>query len=610
MNPNNISLKDIIKTFKYWPRIFNLFWKTSKTYFIIISSIHLVQAILPVLSLLAIQRLVNNLQIFENDEYSPILKAFFLFLLIELLKVLTEVSQDYFQNIFQTLFSNKLNIMVMEKADSLSLVDFEDAKIQDQLKRAQNEAGTRPYKILVQILALITSMITLCSSIIIIFSWKWWVALILVIVPLSFSFSFFKISRLQFQIQWNRIPKWRKSWYLTYLMTHDNAFKEIKTYDIGNYLIGEYRNILNKFYHEDAELYKKQSLISLFFEIISLIIIGLILFLIVWETYLKKILIGNLVSYIQAVNLVHKNTYTMVTGLVSLCEDNLFIEQLFLFLDLKSLGKSNKVNLEVKKICNVESIETIEFKNVYFKYRGSSKYSLKNVNLKLSKGESLAIVGDNGAGKSTLVKLLTQLYEDYEGQILVNDLPIECYEKGAWKSKLAVLFQDFMKYEQPFRHNIGFGGIDFIDRDEDLYTAADNAGIKDLIEKLPNKIDTQLGKWFEDGYQLSGGQWQKVAIARTYMRSAEVYIFDEPSSALDPYAEIETYVNFRKVIKNKIGIFIAHRFSSIRFVDKIIVMKNGEVIEQGNHEELLNNKGVYHELYNLQASSYKQLKVT
>lgn len=634
-----ISVKTIIESFKYWPRVFRIFWDVKKSYFVIILLLHILLGIAPVVSIYVTQELINSIIIGWDVGFQLVLWFFILFIIVTLVKEMMGLLQGYFEGLFLTLFNNHINVLVMNKANDLSLADFENAEIQNQIKRVQQESGYRPYQIFQKMLALVTAVFSLVSAAGFIASWHAGIALLLLCVPLLSFYSFLKLAQKEFIVHWRRAPRTREQWYLSYLLTHDHSFKEVKIYQIGTFLIQKYRQIFKGFYGEDVRLARLRLVISLVFMIISMIVLFGIIFYIVRATYLQVIMVGNLVAYIQAIMLIHGSSQSIIMRLIEIGQNNLYLKQLFSFLDASSMDTENKsiaqsehslheiadnvvpihkqnknegLNSHVSAVfdstINKDSernkIEHIEFKNVSFQYPGTDKYVLKNINLELKKGETVAIVGRNGSGKTTLVKLLVQLYNHFEGDILINGQSIRSFDKERLRQKIGVVFQDFTRYELPVRSNIGFGNVDFTSDDEKIYQAAKQAGIIDLIQEMPQQLDTRLGRWFENGYQLSGGQWQRIGIARSYIRNADLYVLDEPSSALDPESEIDVFNKFNTLIKNKLGLFISHRYTSVKYAQKIIVLDEGQIAEQGTHEQLMKKNGVYRDLYSLQVSSY------
>ncbi|MGM7684182.1 ABC transporter ATP-binding protein [Cytobacillus sp. Hm23] len=616
LNYTQLNIKNIFRSFSYWPRVFKLLWETKKSYFVAILTLSLFQGVSPVLSLLATQHLINSIATGLNLGFKVILIAFFFFIGVALLDMVIASLYQYYDTLLRKLLSNRINILILEKSLCLSLEDFENPTIQDHLKRVQNDSGSRPFQVLKVILGMISNVVTLLSTITVILLWKWWVALFIVLIPFISFVSFLRLGQEEFLRYWNRAEKSRQSWYFSHLITQDKTAKEVRLYQLGAFFLSKYKKIIDSFYSEDRFILIKRMKISSVFKIITLSINYSIVLLVLWSAYMKEILIGNVVGLIQAIRLTESTAQGIVQSILSLCQNNLYLEQLFHFLDISTkenqkvlintaiqLNDDNNSLVNVRPTPTLSAIEKIEFQNVSFKYKGTEMYALNNVSFTLKKGETLAIVGKNGSGKSTIVKLLTSLYTDFEGEILINGISIREFDQEGLREQIGVVFQDFVQYELPVRENIGFGDLKHVN-DERIMQAAEQAGIVEMIEQLPNQINTQLGKLFTDGHQLSGGQWQRIAIARAFIRNADIYIMDEPSSFLDPFAEKEVFDKFQSLLQNRIGLFITHRYSTVQFADQIIVLDKGVVVESGNHNELINLGGNYAQLYNLQVSSF------
>ncbi|MDO3676876.1 ABC transporter ATP-binding protein [Paenibacillus ehimensis] len=603
-NMDMISVPNVIRSFGYWPRVFQLLWRASPGYLLAITSLNLIQGFLPALSIGATQQLINSI----TSNWDEMIGSFLFFISVMLCTLLSSSLQSYVETLFQGKLSNSINIMVMEKAASLTMSDFENAKVQDQLKRVQNDSGHLPFQITKQIFGIVSNLVSLVAISTILVLWKWWVALLLFLVPLVSFVFFLRFGQRQFVVNWKRADRSRTAWYLSYLLTRDSSFKEVKLYNFASHLIAKYRGIVEGFLREDKRLARKQASLTFTFQFIDLGMFTLTLFLAFWSAFHRQIQLGNVVGIIQAITQIQSKSQSIIQQVLGLCQSNLYMEQLFAFLDIRADRMERRDDPALVRDKHNDRrhlrIERIEFKNVSFSYPEQNQTSLRKIGFTLERGESMAIVGHNGSGKSTLIKLLMQLYTACEGQILVNGLPVQAYDLSAYQERIGAVFQDFVQYEMPLRHNVGYGNIEEIDNERKLWQASSAAGIDAFIEKLPKRFDTQLGRWFEEGYQLSGGQWQRVAIARAFMRDADVYILDEPSSFLDPQAEREVFEKFRELVKGRIGIFISHRLSSVTFADKIMVLHQGEVVEIGTHHELMNNNGTYAKLYRIQADTY------
>ena len=585
---DNVSLKDVVKAVKMIPKTIKLIKQVHKKSFFIIIFLSIILGICPIFTLFGSQYLLNMI---TTKDFNRVLAAFIFYICANLFSDTIGSIMEYYQNKFQTLINYKLNYKIMNKCIKLSLKDFEDSETYDKLQRVQSETSYRPYQVFLSILNLITSMVTLFSSVSIIINWKPWVLLILVLIPITFSVYFFKIGQREFNINWERATDKRKSWYLSYLVTRDNTFKEIKSYGIGQYVLNKFDSINSKFVKQDIKLFKRRSIFTFIFEFVQQACTSIILFIIIYSALIGEILIGNVVGFINALNLIQNNCKEILNTVYTLYENNLYISQLFQFLDLEE----ENFNIENKELKNISDIETLDIKNLTFKYPNSPNVVLNNINLNIKKGERVAIVGANGSGKSTLVKLISKLYEVKENSILYNGISLNNYNEAQLKNCIAVLFQDFTKYVMTVRENVGFGNIESIDNDENMKKALDKASATFI-----SNLDEQLGLWFQDGRQLSGGQWQKIAIARTFFRDASLYILDEPSSALDPIAEKEVIDMFLKMTEDKIGIFISHRLSTAMLADRIIVMNEGEIVGNGTHQELIKNNFVYKKMYELE----------
>ncbi|WP_420539511.1 ABC transporter ATP-binding protein [Paenibacillus polymyxa] len=518
------------------------------------------------------------------------------------------MSQTFVEGTLESVLSKSLNLMIGKKSSSLGLADYENSEINDQLKRASQEASYRPYQLYTQMAGILSSMVTMVSSATLILLWKWWVVIILFGISLVSVYSIFKLNKEQFEIYMNRTPLYRESWYMTYLLTNDRAVKEVKIFNMSSYLLKRYEDLLQRFFVEDRRILGKRVTITFMYSLLELAVLLGVVWVAIRETFEKKILVGSLYGYIQAIMLTQSQMQALIQGIVQFSQNNLYMEQLFLFLQLPTsdpVRQQKEQALPINRKKNEDfCIEQICIEGVSFTYSGKTVPSIRDIHLTVNRGQTIAIVGKNGSGKSTLMKVLMQLYSNYEGVFKINGLPVQDYDLHQVQDKIGVVFQDFMHYEMSARHNIGFGSLERLEKDEELIQAARYAAIDQIITELPQGLDTQLGKWFEDGFQLSGGQWQRIAIARAFLRQADIYILDEPSSFLDPVAERDLLKLFLELMKDSIGIFITHRISSARLADKIVVMDNGGIVEQGTHRELMLLDGLYAEMYNIQASSF------
>ncbi|KEO83492.1 ABC transporter ATP-binding protein [Tumebacillus flagellatus] len=602
-----IRMKDVLRSFRNWGQLFRLIWNANPGYLIQITVLYLLLGTAPFLTLAATQHLINAVVSAVSDGTRDVYSAFAWFVGVTAFQQGLTLAKTYYEGLFQQLISNTVQEKLMEKALTLGLADMENTAVQEQLKRAQQDMLFRPYQMFTQMLGVLNNLVTLISTMLFLIAWKWWVVLVLGATTGVSFFTILRVNREQFLIAFQRAPKYREAWYYSFLLTLDKAFKEIRLYQLGTFFLDKFKTIYRDFYVVDRRIAKKRLVWSSGNQALNLLSLAGMIFLAVREAFQKMIGVGNLYGYVQAITLTQTSAQTVFDNVLSICQHNLYIEQLFVFLSLPSseptLQRKTTVNGEAKR--PLETIESMEFRRVSFTYPGTKREVLRDVSFTLRRGECIAIVGRNGSGKTTLTKLMTQLYEGYEGEILVNGEPADTWDMERLQKRIGVVFQDFMQYEMSVRLNIGLGNLDVLDDDEKLLHASDSTGIGDFVRNLPKQLNTDLGRWVVKGEQLSGGQWQRIAIARAFARDADLYVLDEPNSALDPIAENEVFEKIRNLLQDRLGVFIAHRLASARFADMILVMDNGQVIEQGTHEELMEQNGTYAEMYRVQNNLYE-----
>jgi ATP-binding cassette, subfamily B, bacterial NisT/SpaT len=598
-----ISMANVLLAFRYWPRLFRILWRVGRLNVTGVFVLNALLGVMPVVSVYATQYLINRLTTLSGAQgVDVVLGAFAFFVTAALAAVFLRTINQYVEKMFESRLSNHVHLMIMDKAGMLGLADFEDSTVQDHLKHVVNEGKNRPFQIVKLILSITTNTVTLFSAAAMLMAWKWWVALLIVLLPCLSFYSFLRLGQEEFLNHWRRSSKMRESWYLSQILTRESTIKEIKLYQIGSFLMDKFRGILDSFYIQDRQMAGKRVRLTTFYQLFSQAVIFLLLFLALKAIVAKEILIGSFVGYLQAIRMTESASQSVVQDMLSFCQSNLYLQQLFAFLDYRSSSQAAHMEVSDGALAD-EPIVSIEFRNVSFRYPGTVHYALQDVSFTLQQGETLAVVGRNGAGKSTLIKLLTRLYDQFQGEILINGIPIGQIDPDLLRRKIGTVLQDFTRYEMPMRLNIGFGDLAASEEDAKLWKAASDAGIDSLIRGFPHMLETQMGRLFEEGQQLSGGQWQRVAIARAYLRSADLYILDEPSSFLDPQAERDVFDRFRELVDGRIGLYITHRYSSVHIASKILVMDRGRVIELGSHRELMEAEGLYSHLYRLQTEA-------
>jgi ATP-binding cassette, subfamily B, bacterial len=428
-----------------------------------------------------------------------------------------------------------------------------------------------------------------------------WLALILFAATLPAFIAQSRYAELNFRVLTWRAPEFRQLSYLEYLLTDYEAVKEVKLFGLGEPLLGRYAGLFWKFLREDQAIAQKRSLASLGWGMLATLSYYGSYAWIVWKAVSGVITLGDMTLYLGIFRSSQNMFETIFYSLGDLYENGLFMSNLFTYLELRPQMAVASRPLQMPRKIR----QGIEFRDVSFKYAGQDDWALRHMSLNIRPAEKIALVGPNGAGKTTFVKLLTRLYDPTEGQILLDGADLRDYDPRQLQQRLGVIFQDYVRYHLTAAENVGLGQIEALDDRERIVNAARKSGADSLISGLPKGYDTTLGRWFSEGRDLSGGEWQKIALARAFMRECDVVVLDEPTAALDAENEYRVFQQFRELTIGKIAVLISHRFSTVRMADRILVVESGAISEQGTHDELLGLGGTYARLFNLQAESYK-----
>lgn len=515
-----------------------------------------------------------------------------------LVNYMTKLS-TYYREIAQEYMNCKVANIVMGKIDELDLAYFDDSKTYDSIEKVSNESVARCISILVMLVTLLRNMTTFIGILFVIISLSSSIAILMCGTMIPIFYISINIAYRQYKIYSSRVQSLRLADYLKDICLKYENIKELKIYRAIVYLKGKMIDIYTGYINED-KIYKKRFLRELTItDIIQYIFSTGIKIYTVFKSIVEHRTIGDLTMYISALDNMENSIRIILDSIASLYSDNLYMENLIALENMKR----NMEDVGRKKL--TEDFQSIEFKNVSFKYPNTEKYVLKNINIKFERGQSYALVGLNGSGKTTFVKLLMRLYDPQEGKIYIDGNDIKEFSIESLRENIGVIFQDFIKYPLTVRENIGIGDIEKIQNVNEIEDAAKVSSADNFIQKLPFNYDSMLQKEWDDGYELSVGQWQKIAISRAIIRNASILILDEPSSALDPKSEYEMFEKMKKLMIGKMSIMITHRFSNVRIVDKIFVMKEGRIVEFGTHETLMKEKGEYFNLYNIQAEYYK-----
>ena len=504
------------------------------------------------------------------------------------------------QSILRVLLGNKINVMILEKALTLELAHFEDSEYYDKLVRARREASSRPLSLVIKTFDLGRDVIALITIGLFLWQFSPYAVLLLAFAGVPAFIAEAKFSGEAFRIHRRRSAERRMQIYLEMVLTREDGVKEVKLLQLGKMFLQRYVDIFRNIYQEDRNLVLRRGAWGY---VLGLLASAAFYFAYGWVGFAAiggAITIGQMTMYIAQFRLGQNAVTNSLTAVNGMYEDNLYLSNLTEYLDHKVPEQTGD------KTASPEPTDGIRFEHVSFHYPGSDTPALKDINLHIRSGESLAIVGENGSGKTTLIKLLTRLYRPTEGRITLEGMDLGDWDIDVLREKIGVIFQDFARYQLLVGENIGIGDVKEIAR-EDLVEEAARKGMADeFVKDLPDAYNTQLGTWFKNGKELSGGQWQKIALARAFMRSkADVLILDEPTAAIDARAEADIFSHFRDLTANRISIIISHRFSTVRMADHIIVLEKAEIQERGSHEELLAADGQYATLFNLQAQGYQ-----
>ena len=556
-------------------------------YFVVILTIG--TSLTSVVSVLLFQQLLNAIEL-KKSLLEEICIMLFIYLGFNLFSEWLNNISSYFNGKLRLLLEYKINFLLIEKSSLLSMRDFENSDIYNKLTRLENEVGYRPFQTFQALLGIISACVTIISSSIILLLWKPYLIIILLLRPFLSFCHYLKIAQENFKIHFERSNSEREAWYISYLMTHDFSFKEIRMYGLRNYFLNRFWRLKQRFRDQDNGINKKKMIYGFIFNTIQDICMGVVVFIAVISAFTGKLLIGNVATYIKSISMVQSNSQSLINSIYQLYESNLYMELLDEFLNLEiETVDSNKIK--------INSIDEIEFRNVSFSYDGS-KNSLENVSFRIKKGDLLAIIGVNGSGKSTILKLICGLYTNYSGEILINGIELKRIDHESYRKCISVLFQDYLKYEFTLGDNVSVGDTSNMNDPEKINKTLEMANVTFLKDGNKSyQLNSQLGNWFDDGTQLSGGQWQKVAIARSYYREASLFLLDEPSSALDAISEKHIFESFFKLATNEISIFITHKVEIAKHAGKILVINNGAVDGIGNHSDLIRNCDVYRSLY-------------
>ena len=600
------ALGQFFNVFRYSGRAIALVWTTNRYLTIFIAVLTLLSGLLPAVVAYLGKLIVDTVvaaridgSVYSFNSGNPLI-----YVGIEAVAVaiLTGSQQGLTmcQSLLRILLAQRVNVLILEKALSLQLPQFENSEFYDKMTNARREASSRPLSLVNRTFGLVQSGLSLVTYGALLISFSGWAVVMLILAAMPAFFAETRFAGQAFRLFRWRAPETRQQRYLETLAAREDFAKEVKLYQLGEMLLGRYQGLFNQLYGEGRDLTLRRGLWSYVLSLLSTSAFYLAYGWIILETVVGRISLGDMTMYLTVFRQGQNTFSNALTSIGGMYEDNLYISNLYEFLEEevpKSWGHEIRGKIPG---------DGIRFENVTFTYPGSTKPALRNISFHLQPGEKLAIVGENGSGKTTLIKLLTRLYNPDSGRILLDGLNLQEWDVDVLRERIGVIFQNFVRYQFTVGENIGVGDVRRLEEKERWETAAEKGMAKSFINNLPNRFDAQLGKWFKDGQELSGGQWQKIALSRAFMRDkADVLVLDEPTSAIDPQAEFEVFQRLKMLTQNQMVFLISHRFSTVRMADKILVIDNGKVVEEGSHQELLGAKGIYAKLFSLQAAGYK-----
>ncbi len=504
------------------------------------------------------------------------------------------------QSLLRAQLGQRVNVMILEKALTLELQHFEDSEFYDKLTRARREASTRPLSLVMRTFFLVQNSISLVSYGSLLAHFSPWAVAVLLLAGLPAFVAEAKFSGDAFRLFRWRSPETRMQIYLETVLAREDHAKEVKLFGLGARLLERYRAIFRRLYQEDRALTIRRDAWGFALGLIGSVALYGAYVWIALSAVRKLISLGQMTMYVALFRQGQSTVSAMLTAVGGMYEDNLYLSTLYEYLETAVPAAGGSA------VRGPLPQDGVRFEDVSFTYPGTESPALEHITLHLTPGTSLALVGENGSGKTTLIKLLTRLYAPSAGRILLDGRDLQEWEEVRLRERIGVIFQDFARYQMLVGENVGAGDERFFEDESRWREAAAKGRASDFIDTLPGGYRTQLGKWFKDGRELSGGQWQKIALSRAFMRSrADILVLDEPTAAMDAQAEAEVFEHFRQLARERITILISHRFSTVRMADQIVVLNSGHIVERGSHEQLMQLNGRYAHLFTLQARGYR-----
>ncbi|MBS2013096.1 MAG: ABC transporter ATP-binding protein [Deltaproteobacteria bacterium] len=609
--------KAVAESLAYTRRAIGLVWKSSSSLTLALAVLTLSSAAVPPAIALAGKRIVDEVVAGSRDGTVRWVAAE---LGLVVLQATLTRALWYVRSILGSRLGTDINVAILERATALELKHFEDSEFYDRLSRARREASSRPMSLVTDSFALVQSVLTLAGYAVLLVQFSPWAVLALTIATIPATIAEMKYSKVAFRLRNWRSPDSRRLIYLEYVLANDEHAKEVKLFGLGPLFLGRYKELAERFHAEDTKLARKRAVVTHSLSLLATLAFYGSYAAMAIAAAMRVLTLGNMTMYVLAFRSGQQAFQSILGGIGSIYEHNLYMSNLFAYLDGTVEALDRKAAEEAKKKSLAASEEStkgrgaggeergIRLEHVSFRYPGmekADKWVLRDVDLFIPEGQSVALVGQNGAGKTTLIKLVTRLYEPTEGRVLLDGKDLREWDRDALLQRFGVVFQDFNQYQLKLRENVGVGSVAHLEEKPRIARAIERGGADGVVEGLAEGVETPLGRWFQDGAELSGGQWQKLALARGFMREqADILVLDEPTAALDAEAEHAVFERFRHLSKGRTTIIISHRFPTVRMADRILVLEQGKIVEDGTHAALLDGNKTYAHLYKLQAEGY------
>jgi ATP-binding cassette subfamily B protein len=608
-----VSWRERLEALRHLPRLLRMVWETEPRYVVGILALRVARALIPLAVLwvgkLIVDEVVGAIGVAGAGGPTPWIRLAEL-LALELAIALVGEGLSRLSALLESLlgdlFANRTSVELMRHAATLDLEQFENAEIYDRLERARRQTVNR-IGLFTLLLATVQDLITLVTLSVALAVYVPWLLLLLVVAVLPSLLGETHFASLGYSLLYSWTPERRQLDYLRYIAASDVSAKELKLFGLSDFLVGRYDRLSREFYEANKALSVRRSLVSSLLAAVGTLGYYAAYAVIIYLTVVGHrspagvFTIGVLTflagSFRQSRDLIQR----VLLSLSQIFEQSLYLDDLFSFLALEPRIRPSAGARQVPNPIR----QGFTFENVGFRYPGAEQWAVRGLDFTLAPGERLALVGENGAGKTTLVKLLARLYDPTEGRILLDGVDLREYDLDSLRRNVGVIFQDFVRYDFLLRENIAVGNIGRLEDEPRIEGAAARSLADTVAARLPGRYRQMLGRRFEGGVDLSGGEWQKVALARAYMREAQLLILDEPTAALDARAEYQVFLRFSELTQGRMAVLISHRFSTVRMADRILVLRSGELVEQGTHEELLALGGLYSELFQLQAAGYR-----